>query len=68
MHPVPLPGGAARQPHSEGRYFDWPFGYRVGLDLQDFWRLEDHKLGETTFTHSADGSAHKNRMQATTSF
>ncbi len=47
----------------EGRYFDWPVGYRVGLDLQDYWRLEDHKLGETTFTHFADGSAHKNRMQ-----
>jgi len=25
--------------------------------------LEDHKLGETTFTHFADGTAHKNRMQ-----
>jgi predicted CXXCH cytochrome family protein len=33
------------------------------LDLKDFWRLEDHKLGETTFTHFADGTAHKNRMQ-----
>jgi predicted CXXCH cytochrome family protein len=29
----------------------------------DFWRLEEHKLGETSFTHFADGSAHKNRMQ-----
>jgi len=47
----------------EGRYYDWPVGYRVGLDLQDYWRLEDHRLGETTFTHFADGSAHKNRMQ-----
>ena len=35
----------------------------MGLDLKDFWRLEDHKLGETTFTHFADGTAHKNRMQ-----
>ena len=47
----------------EGRYFDWPSGFHVGLDLKDFWRLEDHKLGETTFTHFADGTAHKNRMQ-----
>ncbi len=47
----------------EGRTYDWPVGYRVGLDLKDFWRLEDHKLGETTFTHYADGTAHKNRMQ-----
>ena len=47
----------------EGRYYDWPSGFHVGLDLKDFWRLEDHKLGETTFTHFADGTAHKNRMQ-----
>jgi predicted CXXCH cytochrome family protein len=46
-----------------GRYFDWPVGYRVGLDLAAFWRLEDHTLGQTTFTHFADGTAHKNRMQ-----
>jgi predicted CXXCH cytochrome family protein len=47
----------------EGRYFDWPVGFRVGLDLSAFWQLEDHKLGETTFMHFADGTAHKNRMQ-----
>ncbi|HEX4379239.1 MAG TPA: c-type cytochrome [Candidatus Acidoferrum sp.] len=47
----------------EGRYFDWPVGYRVGSNLRDFWKLEDHKLGEATFTHYADGTAHKNRMQ-----
>ena len=46
-----------------GKYTDWPVGYHVGLDLQDYWKLEDHKLGETTFTHFADGTAHKNRMQ-----
>ena len=47
----------------EGKYYDWPVGYRVGLNLQDFWQLEEHKLGETTFTHFPDGTAHKNRMQ-----
>jgi predicted CXXCH cytochrome family protein len=47
----------------EGRYYDWPVGYRVGLNLKDFWQLEEHKLGETTFTHFPDGTAHKNRMQ-----
>jgi predicted CXXCH cytochrome family protein len=47
----------------EGRYYDWPVGFQVGLNLQDFWKLEDHKLGETSFTHFADGTAHKNRMQ-----
>ena len=47
----------------EGKYYDWPVGYRVGLNLKDYWRLEDHKLGELTFTHFPDGTAHKNRMQ-----
>jgi predicted CXXCH cytochrome family protein len=47
----------------EGQYYDWPVGYRVGLNLRNFWKLEDHKLGELTFTHFPDGTAHKNRMQ-----
>ena len=46
-----------------GRYYDWPVGYRAGLDLKNFWKLEEHKLGEQTFTHFPDGTAHKNRMQ-----
>jgi len=46
-----------------GKYYDWPVGYQIGLKLSDFWKLEPHKLGETTFTHFADGTAHKNRMQ-----
>jgi len=60
------------QCHSQGRplvnptgdrYYDWPVGYQVGRRLQDFWKLEDHRLGETSFTHFADGTARKNRMQ-----
>ena len=47
----------------QGKYYDWPVGFHVGLDLSTFWKLEEHKLGETTFTHFADGTAHKNRMQ-----
>ena len=47
----------------EGRYYDWPVGFQVGMNLADYWQLEDHKLGETTFTHFPDGTAHKNRMQ-----
>ena len=47
----------------EGKYYDWAVGFRVGLKLSDFWQLEEHKLGETTFTHFSDGTAHKNRMQ-----
>jgi|SRR5579871_1467652 len=46
-----------------GKYYDWPVGFHVGLDLKDFWTLEEHKLGEATFTHFPDGTAHKNRMQ-----
>ncbi|MDB6020827.1 MAG: cytochrome family protein [Pedosphaera sp.] len=46
-----------------GKYYDWPVGYDVTLKLSDHWKLEEHKLGETTFTHFADGTAHKNRMQ-----
>ena len=47
----------------QGKYYDWPVGFHVGVRLADFWTLEDHKLGDTTFTHFADGTAHKNRMQ-----
>jgi predicted CXXCH cytochrome family protein len=60
------------QCHSQGRpgtsrieatYYDWPVGYNVGLRLQDFWTLENHSLGQLSFTHFPDGTAHKNRMQ-----
>lgn len=47
----------------EGRYYDWPVGFEAGHELKDFWQLEEHTLGEATFTHFADGTAHKNRMQ-----
>lgn len=47
----------------EGKYYDWPVGFHVGSDLKEFWKLEPHKPGEMTFTHFADGTAHKNRMQ-----
>jgi predicted CXXCH cytochrome family protein len=47
----------------QGKYYDWPVGFQMGEKLSDFWKLEGHKLGDTTFTHFADGTAHKNRMQ-----
>jgi predicted CXXCH cytochrome family protein len=47
----------------EGKYYDWPVDYQPGANLRDFWRLEEAQLGATTFTHFADGTAHKNRMQ-----
>ncbi|MEQ1885212.1 MAG: cytochrome c3 family protein [Bryobacteraceae bacterium] len=60
------------QCHSEGRpltnpingkYWAWPVGFDVGKDLKDYWKLEESKLGQESFTHFADGSGHKNRMQ-----
>jgi predicted CXXCH cytochrome family protein len=48
----------------EGKYYDWPVGYNVGLRLRDFWKLEDHTLGQpANFYYYPDGTAHKNRMQ-----
>lgn len=47
----------------KGQYYDWPVGYHAGLKLADYWKLEPHALGETSFTHFPDGTAHKNRMQ-----
>lgn len=47
----------------KGQYYDWPVGYHAGLKLADYWKLEPHVFGETSFTHYPDGTAHKNRMQ-----
>ena len=47
----------------EGKYYDWPVGYHQGENLSDYWKLEEHKLGDTNFMHFADGTGHKNRMQ-----
>jgi predicted CXXCH cytochrome family protein len=47
----------------DGVYYDWPVGYEAGDRLSEYWQLEEHRLGEESFTHWPDGSAHKNRMQ-----
>ncbi len=47
----------------QGVYYDWPVGYQPGERLSGYWMLEEHHLGEETFTHWPEGSAHKNRMQ-----
>jgi len=47
----------------EGKFYDWPVGFVVGQNLNDYWQLEDHAAGQLTFTHFPDGTAHKNRMQ-----
>lgn len=45
-----------------GRAYDWPVGFVVGKTLSDYWRLDEPE-GKASFTHFADGTAHKNRMQ-----
>jgi predicted CXXCH cytochrome family protein len=47
----------------EGKYYDWPVEFRVGSNLRDYWQLEESPLGQLTFAHFPDGTAHKNRMQ-----
>jgi predicted CXXCH cytochrome family protein len=47
----------------EGKAYDWPVGYNVGLHLADYWKLEDITLGKADFFYFPDGTAHKNRMQ-----
>ncbi len=47
----------------EGKYYDWPVGYHAGLKLVDFWELDGPTLGQQSFLHFPDGTAHKNRMQ-----
>ncbi len=55
--------GQPLQSQIDGKYYDWPVGFDLSKKLSAYWKLEEHKLGETTFTHFADGTAHKNRMQ-----
>jgi predicted CXXCH cytochrome family protein len=55
--------GKPRTNPIEGRYYDWAVGYQPGSRLADVWELEEHHLGQETFTHWPEGTAHKNRMQ-----
>ena len=55
--------GRPRAGMIQGRAYDWPVGFRVGLELKDYWQLDEPHPGTQTFTHFADGTAHKNRMQ-----
>jgi predicted CXXCH cytochrome family protein len=52
-------------PHAPigGREFRWPVGFRVGLRLADFWKLDDHTIGAQDTLHFADGSGRESRMQ-----
>ena len=55
--------GKPRTNPIEGRYYDWAVGYQPGGSLADVWELDGPHLGEETFTHWPEGTAHKNRMQ-----
>ncbi|SVA38989.1 uncharacterized protein METZ01_LOCUS91843, partial [marine metagenome] len=55
--------GQPKENPIDGRYYDWPVGFAPGNRLSEFWELEGPHLGEETFTHWPEGSAHKNRMQ-----
>jgi predicted CXXCH cytochrome family protein len=55
--------GHPAAPVDGGGEFHWPVGFRVGLRLADFWRLDAHTLGTTDTRHFADGHARENRMQ-----
>ncbi len=48
---TPLLAGRPLKNPIEGKYYDWPVGFHAGLNLADYWDLEEHKLGETSFTH-----------------
>jgi predicted CXXCH cytochrome family protein len=52
-------------PHGlvDGREFHWPVGFRAGLRLADFWRLDDRTPGTQATLYFADGSGRENRMQ-----
>jgi predicted CXXCH cytochrome family protein len=75
VNPARLPTIAAVdtciQCHSEGhphtpiggRPFEWPVGFRMGLRLADFWKLDEHTPGTQDTLHFPDGSARENRMQ-----
>ena len=47
----------------DGKAYDWPVGFTRAAAAEGLLAARGAQLGETTFTHFADGTAHKNRMQ-----
>ena len=47
----------------DGKNFQWPVGFRPGMRLSDFWRLDEHVIGQTETLYFPDGHARENRMQ-----
>ena len=54
VRPVPFGRPSARP--IDGREFHWPVGFRVGLRLADFWRLESTRSARRSTLHFPDGS------------
>lgn len=47
----------------EGRDYAWPVGFRPGLDLSQFWKLDDRHTSGPDSSYYPDGTASSNRMQ-----
>jgi predicted CXXCH cytochrome family protein len=55
-------GHPLQQP-TDGKEYHWPVGFKTGLRLADFWRLDDHVPGRVEQLYFPDGNARENRMQ-----
>ena len=60
--PIESPGLPERGTRESGE-FHWPVGFKVGLHLADFWRLDGYLPGATDTLHFGDGTGRENRMQ-----
>jgi len=47
----------------EGRDYAWPVGFRPGMDLSRFWKLDDRHATGPDSSYYSDGTGSGNRMQ-----
>jgi predicted CXXCH cytochrome family protein len=55
-------GESSRNP-IEGRDYAWPVGFRPGMDLSKFWKLDDRHAPGPDSSYFPDGTGSGNRMQ-----
>ena len=55
-------GESARNP-IEGRDYAWPVGFRPGMVLSEFWKLDDRRAVGPDRSYYPDGTGSGNRMQ-----
>ena len=55
-------GNSAKNP-IEGKNYSWPVGFRPGLDLAEFWKLDERRQTGSEPAYFPDGTGHGNRMQ-----